>query len=78
LGWHAWIWNGYRNYVRVLTNKVCDLSSAMALGVVCERFALKRFLTWGPLPVAVQAHSTGPVSGVSGRAPLPSPETPPS
>ena len=62
LSWHAWIWNGYRNYVRVLTNKARDISSALALGVVTEHFTRKRFLRWKPIPLAFQAQPTGPVS----------------
>lgn len=71
---HAWIWAAYRNYVRPLTNRARGTTSALALGVVAEMFERARFLRWNPLPLAVQAQPSGPVSvgGEGTTSPSPS------
>ena len=43
---HAWIWIGYRNYIRGITNRARRTSAAMALGVVARQFSAKTFFEW--------------------------------
>ncbi len=43
---HAWVWIGYRNYIRGITNCARRTTAAMALGVVARQFSAKTFFEW--------------------------------
>ncbi len=54
---HLWIWTGYRNYLRPMTNaeaKRGGRTPAMAMGIEARRWRPGDFLRWrvGPAPVA--------------------------
>ena len=43
---HLWIYIGYRNYVRYITNYCQDLSPASAMGIAPRMYSLREALTW--------------------------------
>ncbi len=43
---HAWVWIAYRNYIRGITNKAPETSSAQALGVCSRKFSKHTFFEW--------------------------------
>ena len=45
---HLWVWIAYRNYVRPLTNKARQISSAMAAGIEQKRWKLAELLELKP------------------------------
>ena len=49
---HAWVWIAYRNYIRPITNRARDTTSAMALGLVGKRFSKDAFFEWRVFPGA--------------------------
>jgi hypothetical protein len=46
LGWHAWIWAVWRNYVRGITNHAPKVTPAMAAGVAGRRWNVARLCAW--------------------------------
>ena len=46
LGWHAWIWAVWRNYVRGITNKAHRVTPAMAAGVARRRWRIAQLCAW--------------------------------
>jgi hypothetical protein len=46
LGWHAWIWAAWRNYVRAITNHAPRVTPAMAAGVAKRRWSVAQMCAW--------------------------------
>jgi transposase-like protein len=49
---HLWIWIAYRNYVRAITNKAPNVTSAMALGLDPRKWKRRELLAWRVLDAA--------------------------
>jgi hypothetical protein len=46
LGWHAWIWAVWRNYVRGITNHAPRITPAMVAGVARRRWGVAQLCAW--------------------------------
>ncbi|TAH37339.1 MAG: hypothetical protein EYC70_10230 [Planctomycetota bacterium] len=68
---HLWVWAVFRNYVRGLTRRLWNRSSAMLLGIAGRKYRWADVLRWrSPFLSFLPTHSKEPVLGHS-DAPMP-------
>jgi hypothetical protein len=59
LGWHAWIWAAWRNYVRGITNLAPKVTPAMAAGVARKQWNVAQLCAWRVLDAPPYATAEG-------------------